>query len=161
MIFSGMHLGCLFSHYQMMNPATRDNSLAASHWQILESCIKSGAMRSATTSSGMEAQPRHPSVARAQAEDAGSAGSRGSSGFGGPEFWAALRQVAGLEIEARALLADARAVLRRRSVLPLMVSEGIGTPPLFAWLLCPQVFTRAEQCLLCGRLSRTLHGRAS
>lgn len=85
-------------------------------------------MRSATSSSGMEAQPRHPAVARVQAEDAGSAGSRGSSGFGGPEFWAALRQVVGLEAEARALLADARTVLKRRSVLPLMVSEGIGTP---------------------------------
>lgn len=69
----------------------------------------------------MEAQPRHPAVARVQAEDAGSAGSRGSSGFGGPEFWASLRQVVGLEAEVRALLADARAVLRRRSVLPLMV----------------------------------------
>ncbi|BDA44212.1 probable trafficking protein particle complex subunit 9 at N-terminal half [Coccomyxa sp. Obi] len=94
--------------------------------KIVESCIKSGAMRSVTSSSGMEAQARHPAVARVQAEDAGSAGSRGSSGFGGPEFWASLRQVVGLEAEARALLADARAVLKRRSVLPLMVEQDLA-----------------------------------
>ncbi len=88
--------------------------------------MKCGALRSAAASgSGSgDAGARNPALARVQAEEAGSAASRASSGgYGGGVFWALLRQVAGLEADVRALLADARSVLRRRSVLPLMVTR--------------------------------------
>jgi hypothetical protein len=117
--------------------AAADRNCFANSLQILEGCIKSRALRSVARTPGSEAQPRHPTIARVQAEDAGSASSRGSSGFGGPDFWASLRQVVGLEAEVRALLADARSVFRRRSVLPLMVSRNFvhASCPHRSW--CP------------------------
>ncbi len=87
----------------------------------------------------------HPTIARLLAEDAGSAASRASSGFGGSEFWASLRQVTGLDAEVRALLADARSVLRRRIVLPLMV----GRSQLRMWL-APWVPVTPRRCVLVG-----------
>lgn len=89
--------------------------------QVLEACLKSGAMRSTAASAGGDAAARNPAIARVQAEDEASAASRASSGFGGRVFWSLLRQVNGLDSDIRALLADSRSVLRRRSVLPLMV----------------------------------------
>ena len=91
------------------------------HMQVLEACLKSGAMRSTAASASGDAAARNPALARVQAEDEGSAASRISSGFGGRVFWSLLRQVTGLDNDIRALLADSRSVLRRRSVLPLMV----------------------------------------
>lgn len=91
------------------------------HIQVLEACLRSGAMRSTAASASGDAGARNPAIARVQAEDAASAASRASSGFGGRVFWSLLRQVSGLDNDIRALLADSRSVLRRRSVLPLMV----------------------------------------
>ena len=82
-------------------------------------------MRSSTASAA-SGDVRNPAIARVQAEDGGSAASRASSGFGGRVFWSLLRQVSGLDNDIRALLADSRSVLRRRSVLPLMVRPTAG-----------------------------------
>lgn len=132
--------------------------------QVLESCLKSGALRSAAPVAGGEAQPMHPTIARLQAEDAGSAASRMSSGFGGSEFWASLRQVNGLDADVRALLADARSVLRRRIVLPLMVGHSCACG---SFLGCPSRPGSAGWLgvlsgrVPCDRWSRTLRGRGS
>ncbi len=96
--------------------------------QVLEGCFRCGAFKAAAPAlGGAELAPRNPLIARLQIEDTGSATSRGSSGgFGGIPFWAALRQLSGLEAETRTLLGEARAVLRRRSVLPLMVRRTLS-----------------------------------
>ena len=105
---------------------------------------------------------RRPPGAGPQAEDASSVDSRTSLGFGGTEFWDALRQVGsdcrtaclnkvalhqvilacslantadqvciaqvkGLESEVRYQLTEARIVLRRRNVTPLMVGRSAKT----------------------------------
>ena len=61
--------------------------------QVLEACVESGALRGGHNHANQDSMARNPAVARLQAEDASSVGSRGSSGFGGSEFWDALRQV--------------------------------------------------------------------
>ena len=103
--------------------------------QVLEACLKCGALRSAAASaSGADAGQRNPAIARVQTEESGSAGSRASSGYGGGVFWTLLRQVTGLEADVRALLADARSVLRRRSVLPLMVPISVMSMSRPQWM---------------------------
>ena len=61
--------------------------------QVLEACVDSGALRGSHTQGTSGSLARNPAIARLQAEDAGSVGSHASSGFGGVEFWDALRQV--------------------------------------------------------------------
>jgi len=95
---------------------------------VLDACLSSGALRSLSLpapGSPPASPPRHQAVAALQAEAAASAApsgaSRASSGFGGPAFWAALREVDDLERDVRELLAEARQVLRRRGALSLVV----------------------------------------
>ena len=125
-------------------------------------------------------------MARLQAEDASSVDSRASSGFGGTEFWDALRQVGsalsahldsfaldqpvlasciastgfqaciaqvkGLESEVRYQLTEARIVLRRRNVTPLMVSYPISVP-----LYCQGLHSRLAQENVGAILKPVLH----
>lgn len=87
-------------------------------------------------------------------------------------FWTLLRGVAGLDPDIRALLADARAVLRRRSVLPLMVRCFLVVLDP-AWRPSPHGRIELKRhlgpgpgsdrmwFLIPSRLSRTWRGRAS
>ena len=61
--------------------------------QVMEACVESGALRGGHNHANQDSMARNPAVARLQAEDASSVDSRGSSGFGGTDFWEALRQV--------------------------------------------------------------------
>ena len=61
--------------------------------QVLEACTENRALRSGHSQASSEPAVRRPPVVRLQAEDMSSVESRVSSGFGGLEFWDALRQV--------------------------------------------------------------------
>lgn len=61
--------------------------------QVMEACVESGALRKGHNHANSDSSARRPAIARLQAEDASSVDSRASSGFGGLEFWDALRQV--------------------------------------------------------------------
>ena len=61
--------------------------------QVLEACVESGALRCGHGLTESESTARLPAIARLQAEDTSSVDSRASSGFGGVQFWDALRQV--------------------------------------------------------------------
>ena len=61
--------------------------------QVLEACVESGALRGGHGHTESESTAHVPAIARLQAEDASSVDSRASSGFGGVQFWDALRQV--------------------------------------------------------------------
>jgi hypothetical protein len=145
---------------------SEDFNMLESVLQVLEACVESGALRGGHGHTESESTTRVAAIARLQAEDTSSADSRASSGFGGVQFWDALRQVAcsesakfsqdylagvtfdpgpaslsmfisqlqvkGLESEVRYHLTEARIVLRRRSVIPLMVCPFIEA---LAWVM--------------------------
>lgn len=97
--------------------------------QVLATCLSTGAMRSGSPSPRQQS-PRHPRLALLQAEETASlhsrASARSASGFGGSQFWAALRS-SGIEADVRGLFLEARAMFRRRGAVPLQVS---ARPPL-------------------------------
>jgi len=140
--------------------------------QVLDACLSSGALRSLSLpapGSPPESPPRHQAVAALQAEAAASAApsgaSRASSGFGGPAFWAALREVDDLERDVRELLAEARQVLRRRGALSLVVraprARARARSPARGAARAPTARARSrqvEQDLAYARLLAGLHG---
>lgn len=113
--------------------------------QVLATCLSTGAMRSGSPPPRQQS-PRHPRLALLQAEETASlhshASARSASGFGGSQFWAALRS-SGIEPDVRALFSEARAMFRRRGAVPLQVAGlpslspvpqlFLGTGHVYAW----------------------------
>lgn len=131
----GFASGCLFDN--QLCGSQRLGASAACTLQVLDACLSSGALRSLslpTLDSPPESPLRSQASLELQAEEVSTAGTSAAShfcsGFGGPAFWAALREVEGLEQDVRELLAEARQVLRRRGALSLVVRGAARETPL-------------------------------
>jgi hypothetical protein len=90
------------------------------------------------------------SAGSGRSSSSGGGGGRGSA-FGGAQFWGALRRAEGLEAEACALMEEAKAAIRRRGGLPLLVEAELT----WARFLAGMHVSRPRDCCCCCRcLSR-------